>query len=103
MPQDLRTFLRQAGEPTAVVTRRVSPKFEIPAILELLEKEKRFPMVLFENVDDTRREPSGFRVLANAFADRARLARFFGSTPQDLPLEYLERAAVRPPVRLVED
>ena len=35
----------------------------------------RFPMVLFENVDDVRGEPSGFRVLANAFADRTRLAR----------------------------
>jgi 2,5-furandicarboxylate decarboxylase 1 len=103
MPQDLREFLRQAGEPTAVVSRRVSPKFEIPTILELLEKEKRFPMVLFNQVDDTRGEPAAFRVLANAFADRARLARFFGCTPQELPLKYLERAAVRPPVRLVED
>lgn len=101
MPKDLRTFLDSAAEPAVRVTRPVDPRFEIPALLEGLEKQKRWPMVLFERVLDTRGELSDFRLLANAFADRPRISALFGGTPEGAPRAYLERAAARHPVRRV--
>lgn len=103
MARDLRDFLRQAGEPVLSVSRPVSPRLEASAVVELLEKEKRFPMVLFERALDTHGDPSGFSLLVNAFADRARLARFFACGDAEVPLEYLRRAAARTPPRLVQD
>jgi 2,5-furandicarboxylate decarboxylase 1 len=96
--KDLRHFLAEA-EPAAVVARLVDSRFEIPAILESLEMQGRFPTVLFERALDTRGEISEFRVLANVFADRERIASLFNCASGEVPSEYLRRAASRRPPR----
>ena len=54
MPKDLREFLKEVEieEPDQVlrVTREVDPHFEVTAILAKLEKERKFPIVIFEKV-----------------------------------------------------
>jgi len=97
--QDLRLFLAQ--ERPASVARMVDPRFEIPAVLESLEREGRFPMVLFESALDTRGEPSELRVVANVFASRERMAGLFGCTSAEVAREYLRRAAERHTPRLL--
>ncbi len=50
----LRTFLRELEEdsPEQVIriTKEVDHYFEVTAVLEKLEKEQQFPVVIFENV-----------------------------------------------------
>ena len=78
MPKDLRHFLARMEKelPSDVVRvkKTVDPRFEVTAIQQHLENEGRFPLVLFENVLNLKGEPSGFRLMSNAFASREKVA-----------------------------
>ena len=95
MPQDLRTFLDQVKRDNPqdflVVSREVDPTFEITAITVKLEQEaKRRPILLFENVKDTK-----FPVLTNLHAGRSRLAAAIHAKPEEMQRAYL-RAMEKP-------
>jgi len=84
MPKDLRSFLQEleAEAPDQVVriTREVDPHFEVTGILARLEKERRFPVVIFEKVKGSR-----LPVVTNVHADARRLFRAIGLKNGTLP------------------
>src|ERR1700741_1261727 len=101
MPKDLRGFLREveAEEPDQVlrVPREVDPHFEVTGVLARLEKERKFPIVIFEKV-----KGSELPVVTNVHADARRLFRAIGLKNASLPEFIREYAAredrLKPPV-----
>jgi UbiD family decarboxylase len=98
--KSLRGFLAelQKTSPNDLVNvgRPVSPaQFEVTALLQHLENEKKFPALLFERPLDLKGEPSAFPLLSNLFATRRRCAVALGMKPEDeglaLSLEYARR------------
>ncbi len=78
------------------VERQIAPaRFEVTALLQHLENEKKFPVLLFENPLDIDGNPSKFPLLSNVFATRQRCALALGMEPEEeglpLSLEYARR------------
>ena len=78
------------------IEREIAPaRFEVTALLQHLENEKRFPVLFFENPLDTKGKPSAFPLLSNVFATRQRCALALGMEPEHeglaLSLEYARR------------
>jgi UbiD family decarboxylase len=73
MPKDLRSFIAELEakhpEEVARVTKPISPRYEITALLTQLEKAKRFPLLYCENVDG-----NDAPVVINAQASRKLMA-----------------------------
>ncbi|HET8528745.1 MAG TPA: UbiD family decarboxylase, partial [Gaiellaceae bacterium] len=92
--QDLQSFLRYLEDnyPEEVlrISREVDPVFEATAILWALENERRYPVVIFENI-----KGSDIPVVTNVHASFPRLALALGlpfdATPRDFVLEYMRR------------
>jgi len=92
--QDLQSFLRYLEEnyPDEVlrISREVDPVFEATAILWALENQRRYPVVIFENI-----KGSNMPVVTNVHASFPRLALALGlpfdATPRDFVLEYMRR------------
>lgn len=100
MAKNLREFLTEIEEkhPEELlrVEKEVNPAdFDVTAILQHLENQKKFPMVLFENPLNTRGEGTGMKLLSNVFASRERCAVAMGlSTLQsknEVGLLYAEK------------
>ena len=74
MAKDLRQFLNEleAEAPDQVirVKKEVDPHFEVTGVLAKLEQERKFPVVIFENV-----KGSQLPVVTNVHADARRLFR----------------------------
>ena len=96
MAKDLHSYLEflEKNHPEHVfhVTREVNPEFEVTGIIAKLEKEKRFPVVVFDNV-----KGSKIPVIINMHADFSRLAMSIG-LPHDAGIkqftdEYAKREA----------
>jgi 2,5-furandicarboxylate decarboxylase 1 len=83
------------------VKEEVDPVFEVTAALWRLERERRFPLVIFENV-----KGSSIPCVTNVHASFPRLALALGlsidASPRDFVLEYMARedSAIEP--RLVD-
>src|SRR6266511_56949 len=97
---DLRAFLDDLQERLPYdfvrIERPVSPKqFEVTALLQHLENQKKFPVLFFEKPLDLNGKPSAFPLLSNVFATRQRCALSLGMKPNEseLPvsLEYARR------------
>ena len=100
MTMDLRTFLDDLQERLPYdfirIERPISPKqFEVTALLQHLENQKKFPVLFFEKPLDLNGKPSVFPLLSNVFATRQRCALSLGMKPNDgglpLSLEYARR------------
>ncbi|MBI2360301.1 MAG: UbiD family decarboxylase [Deltaproteobacteria bacterium] len=98
--KDLRSFLQELEErlprDLVRVERDVAPAdFEVTALLQHLENERKFPTLLFTRPRNLRGEPSSFPLLSNVFATRRRCALALGMDPADeflaLSLEYAAR------------
>ncbi len=93
MALDLRTFLRQleveAPDQIVRVARQVDPRFEVTAVLAKLEKERKFPVVIFEKV-----KGSKLPVVTNVHADARRLFRAIGLKNGTLP-EFIKEYGSR--------
>ena len=105
MSKDLRTFLTETEleEPIEVlrVKREVDPRFEVTGVLAQLEKQRKFPIVIFEKV-----RGSALPVVTNVHADARRLFRAVGLKNGTLP-EFIREYAARedspqPPVMIKE-
>lgn len=99
MARDLGSFLEEIPD-LKHVSESVNPaEFEVTALLQNLESERRFPAILFENPTDIEGRPTDFRLLSNLFADRERIARALGLPPADsgmeTSLEYARRETDR--------
>ncbi|HLC26111.1 MAG TPA: UbiD family decarboxylase [bacterium] len=78
----------ESPEEFITVSKEVDPRFEITALVAKLERERRFPVLLFERVKGTK-----FPVLTNLHASRRRLAAAMGSEPRGAVLAYLQKIA----------
>ena len=89
---DLRSFIEKVRQefPEDVLTikKEMDPRFEIATLVVKLEQERRFPVLLFENV-----KGSKFPVVTNVHASRRRLAVAIGSEPRSAVATYLQRIA----------
>src|SRR5499426_2485357 len=97
---DLRDFLDDLQERLPYdfvrIERPVSPhQFDVTALLQHLENQKKFPVLYFEKPLDLNGRPSAFPLLSNVFATRQRCALSLGMKPNEgelpLSLEYARR------------
>src|SRR5918992_1615382 len=99
MPKDLRSFIADVEskypEEVARVTKTISPRYEITALLTQLEKNKRFPVLYCESV-----EGSDAPVVINAQASRKLMALAMECKPEDLATKFTERQ--RKPITPIE-
>ncbi|MDA1324053.1 MAG: UbiD family decarboxylase [Proteobacteria bacterium] len=90
---DLHGFIEflDAEHPDQIVriTKEVDPKFEVSGIVERLEKDGRFPLVIFENV-----RGSKIPLVANMHASFERLRLALGMTEGGIK-EFVAECAVR--------
>jgi UbiD family decarboxylase len=91
---ELRSFIERVRqehpEEVLTITAEVDPRFEITALVYKLEQERRFPVLIFENVKGSR-----FPVVTNVHASRRRLASAIGSEPRAAVAGYLKRIEER--------
>lgn len=89
---DLRSFIekirQEFPEDVLTIKKEMDPRFEIATLVVKLEQERRFPILLFENV-----KGSKFPVVTNLHASRRRLASAIGSEPRSAVATYLQRIA----------
>src|SRR3977135_192419 len=90
---DLHGFIAylEAEHPEQVVriTKEVDPKFGVSGILECLERDNRFPVVIFEHV-----QGSNITLVANMHADFERLRLALGME-QGSVKEFVKECAAR--------
>lgn len=90
MPKDLRSFIAELEskhpEEVARVSKAISPRYEITALLTQLERSKRFPLLVCENV-----EGSDAPVVINAQASRKLMALALECKPEELAARFTER------------
>lgn len=99
MPKDLRSFIADLDancpEEVTRVTASVSPRYEITALLTQLERKKRFPLLVFENVAGSKAP-----VVINAQASRRLMAIALETKIEDLARAFSERQSK--PIQPVE-
>lgn len=105
MTKDLRSFIQEwEGRSPGDLIRikeEVSPKFQVSGVLLKLEKENRYPVVIFEKVLNLKGKVAPFQVITNLFASRERSAFAVGTNPRRVAQEFAEREAARiPPVKV---
>jgi 2,5-furandicarboxylate decarboxylase 1 len=102
MNPTLRTYIEhlERDMPSQVIRIRkeVSPEFEIPAILQHIERKKKEPVLIFERVRNLHGKISPFPLIINLFGSRERLADAIGSTVSNLPFDYIAKEQPVAPV-----
>src|ERR1700747_484612 len=97
MNVELRAFLDNLQERLPYdfvrIERTVAPQqFEVTALLQHLENQRKFPVLFFEKPLGMDGKPSAFPLLSNVFATRQRCALSLGMKPNEdeltLSLEY---------------
>lgn len=90
MPKDLRSFIAEleasSPEEVARVTKQISPRYEMSAVLTHLERRKRFPLLIFENPDNGQAP-----VVINAQASRRLMSVALQCKPEELARVFSER------------
>jgi 2,5-furandicarboxylate decarboxylase 1 len=82
------------------IDREISPRFEITAIQRHLEKDNRFPIVLFNKVQNLKGEVSDFRLVTNVFASRQKCALALDLDKEQWRMETSFEFARRSQVRI---
>lgn len=102
MSRDLRDFInllrRQAPEDLWKITKPVSKSYEITAFALELERESRYPALMFNNV-----EGSSIPLITNLFASRRRIAMALGINESDLLSAWQRLMENRIPPRYQKD
>jgi UbiD family decarboxylase len=102
MPKDLRAFIAEleanSPEQVARVSRVISPRYEISAVLTQLERRKRLPLLYFEKVAGCEAP-----VVINAQATRGLMATAMACRPHELAREFARRQAKPLPPLAVDE
>ena len=102
--KDMHDFIqhleRDVPESVIRIKKEVSYEYEIPAILQHLENQKKSPVVIFENVKMINGKISKLPVVINLFGSRARLADALDTSIPELPFEYIKREKPVAPVMI---
>ena len=95
MAKDLRTFLKQYEsdypEDVVHIEKEINNNQEITAIVAKLEKQYKYPLLIFHNVINPEGNPSGHWVVTNVLASRTRYARICNSTFETLGRDVYQR------------
>ena len=98
---DLRSFIekvrQESPEDVLTIKKEMDPRFEMATLVVKLEQERRFPILVFENV-----KGSEFPVVTNVHASRRRLAAAIGSEPRRAVATYLQRISAPIPPQEVD-
>ncbi len=101
MSQDWRVFLQDLEKEGAVkhVTEEVKREYEITQLMMDLEKEHRYPVMVFDHVEN-----SEFPVLTNILGTRERFAKAMGVKTKDVSMVFAKRIGNRiEEVKVVEN
>jgi 2,5-furandicarboxylate decarboxylase 1 len=95
MAKDLRSFIEkvkaEAPEQFLEIKKEIDCCHEIPALLQYLEDNGKYPMVLFDNVKNVKGKAPSLRVISNVGAARERVAMAIDSTISNVAMEYVDR------------
>ncbi|HBV87431.1 MAG TPA: UbiD family decarboxylase [Desulfosporosinus sp.] len=90
MEQDLRLFIERVKKQNPMevvhVQEEINPKYEISTLIMELEKARRYPLTIFDNV-----KGHDISVVTNVLAPRERLALAMDVHPKDLAAEFSKR------------
>ncbi len=81
--KDLNSFLEELGaafpDEIMLADNSVAPhKYEASAVMELFEREQRYPLVVFSNLLNINQEKTDFRLLFNAFSNMEKMSVALG-------------------------
>jgi 2,5-furandicarboxylate decarboxylase 1 len=82
---------REKPESIVRIAEPVKLEYEVSAILQKLEKQKRHPAIIFENIQNLNGGVSKLPLLINLFGDRERIALAMNSTVEKVSLDYAAR------------
>ena len=98
MAKDLRGFLSQYEKdfPDEVVhvEKAIDSKWEVTALVEKLETQKKFPIVVLHRVKTPEGKISELPLVMNVFASRQRCARIIGSTYERYSIDYARKTTL---------
>jgi len=98
MAKDLRGFLSEYEKkyPDEIVhiEKKIDSRWEVTALLEKLEKMRKYPVVIFHKVKTAEGHLSGFPLVMNMFASRERCARIIGSTFEEYPIDFARKSKI---------
>lgn len=112
MPKTLGQYLeflqKNYPQEISVVSREIKPaEFEVTALLENLNTQKKFQAVLFNNTLNVHGQPSGVKLVSNLFGSRERCAIAMGMETNDynLPvaLEFARREKLSVPPEVITE
>lgn len=106
--KSLRSFLdevqRRHPEMLVRIDHPVDPRFEVSAVLVKLDSAHRFPITLFNRVQNVSGKPSAFPLLSNLFASRNLCALALESSGEKAGLDYdLRSRNLRAPLVVAKD
>lgn len=97
--KDLRTFLKEyeAKYPEDVIhiDKQIGNNQEITALVAQLEKQNKYPVLVFHNVLNAEGKQSKHWVVTNVLASRTRYARICNSTFETLGRDTYEKSRVK--------
>ena len=92
MPKDLRQFLeeyeRDHPEDVITIERPISLKHEIGILVDLLDRERKFPLLRIKNPILCNGEPSEYEVIMNEIGSRSKLAYAMKSTWENVSHDW---------------
>ena len=95
MAKDLRSFLteyeKEFPDEVVHVEKEIDSRWEATALVEKLEKLKKFPIVIFHRVKTQEGKLSELPLVMNLFASRQRCARTIGSTFEGYSIDYARK------------
>ena len=98
MAKDLEGFLSEYEKkyPDEIVhiEKEIDSRWEATALVEKLEKLRKFPILIFHKVKTVEGHWSTFPLIINLFASRERCARIIGSNFEEYPIDYARKAKV---------
>lgn len=110
MAKDLREFIasyeRDHPEDVVRITKPVKAEFEVTAINRRFEMQDKYPLLIFEQVINTKGQISPFPLITNVLGDRRKLAYAIGSNFYDVAIDWankVDKGEKIPPVIIGHD
>ena len=98
MAKDLPSFIadyeKEYPDEVIHIDKEIHSQWEATALVEKLEKLRKFPIVIFNNVRTIDGRRSEFPLIMNVFASRERCARMIGSTFEEYPIDFARKSKV---------
>ncbi len=95
MAKDLESFLltyeKEYPDEVVHVEKKIDSRWEATALVEKLEKLKKFPIVILHRVRTAEGKYSELPLVMNLFASRQRCARVIGSTFEQYSIDYARK------------